>query len=144
MRTVAKDRVDVYVAQRLPSVPQRDENGYLTGDSVEQFDTIVKYRLSVHVISEDAEIQLYGADAVSMRKIVESPLLIDLGDISYLDPVWIGKIPAGYEEAPTEQDMEATPTPIPLPLDNNYFVCQNPYVTPRQIVIMLKSVTANG
>lgn len=96
MRTASRDREDVYVAQRLPSVPEIDENGYETGTMLPQFDTSIKYRLRVQSVTEDADIRLYGAESVSMLKIVESPLLIDRGDISYLDPVWVGRIPTGY------------------------------------------------
>jgi hypothetical protein len=144
MRTVARDREDVYIAQRLPSVPEIDENGYETGTMLPQFDVSVKYRLRVQPISEDADIQLYGAQSVSMRKIIESPLSIGVSDISYLDPVWIGTIPSTYGDALPSSPVEGEPSVIPLPLDNNYYVSVQPIQTPRQIVIMLKSVIENG
>ena len=152
MRTASRDREDVYIAQRLPSVAEIDENGYETGTMLLQFDTIVKYHLRVQYVTEDADVRLYGAESVSMLKIVESPLLVDRTDVSYLDPVWVGKLPTSYiapedvdpDAVPPVPPVEGTPSVIPTTLDNNYIVCVQPIQTPRQTVIMLKSVIANG
>lgn len=137
MRTIVRDRQDVYVSKRGGFVPYLDDNGYPTGESIPTYGIIKKYSLRVALVKSQAEIQLYGADAREMRKIVDSTDVIGIDDISHLDLVWIGKVPEHYGEA------IPTSTP-PVALDNNYVVSEKPYATPRQIVIMLKSVVENG
>lgn len=137
MRTIVRYRQDVYVSKRGASVPYLDDNGYPTGESVVTYGEIKKYSLRVSLVNSYADIQIYGADAKELRKIVESVDVIDASDIGYLDLVWVGKVPEHYGEA------IPTTTP-PTPLDNNYVVSEKPEITPRQIVIMLKSVVANG
>ena len=137
MRSRVRYREDVYICKRGASVPYLDDNGYPTGESIVTYGEIVKYSLLVALVDSDAEITLYGAEAKDMRKISESIEVIDDTDIGYLDLVWIGKVPAAYVEG-------ITPTVPPTALDNNYVVSEKPEITPRQIVIMLKSVVENG
>ena len=137
MRSRVRYREDVYICKRGASVPYLDDNGYPTGESIVTYGEIVKYSLLVALVDSDAEITLYGAEAKDMRKISESIEVIDDTDIGYLDLVWIGKVPAAYVEG-------ITPTVPPTPLDNNFIVSEKPEITPRQIVIMLKSVVENG
>ena len=137
MRSRVRYREDVYICKRGASVPYLDDNGYPTGESIVTYGEIVKYSLLVALVDSDAEITLYGAEAKDMRKISESIEVIDDTDIGYLDLVWVGKVPAAYVEG-------ITPTVPPTPLDNNFIVSEKPEITPRQIVIMLKSVVENG
>ena len=137
MRTIVRDKEDVYISKRGESVPYLDDNGYPTGESVVTYGEIKKYSLRVSLVNSYADIQLYGADAKELRKIIESTDVIDASDIGYLDLVWIKKVPEHYGEA-----MPVT-TP-PSVLDNNFIVTEKPEITPRQIVVMLKSVVANG
>ena len=137
MRTIVRDRQDVYICRKTTSVPYLDDNGYPTGESIPTYGIITKYSLRVSLVNSYADIQLYGADAKELRKIVESVDVISADDISYLDLVWVGKVPEYYGQA--------IPTTIPpTALDNNYVVSEKPEITPRQIVVMLKSVVANG
>jgi len=93
MRTMEIDKQAVYIAQRLPSVAEVGDDGYETGTMLPQYDTPVLYNLRVQNLTEDAEIQLWGADARSMKKITESVNVIGLADVSYLDSVWVGCVP---------------------------------------------------
>lgn len=94
MRTMERDKEPVYIAQRLPSVAEVGDDGYETGTMLLQYDTPVLYNLRVQPLTETAEMQLWGADARSMKKIVESVNVVSLADVSFLDSVWVGCVPA--------------------------------------------------
>ena len=93
MRTMELDKVPVYIAQRLPSVAEVGDDGYETGTMLPQYDTPVLYNLRVQNLTENAEIQLWGAQAFDIKKITESINVIGLADVSYLDSVWVGCVP---------------------------------------------------
>lgn len=96
MRTMERDKESVYIAQRLPSVAEVGDDGYETGTMLLQYDTPILYNLRVQPLTETAEVQLWGAQAVSMRKIVESVNVISLADVSFLDAVWVGCTPTEF------------------------------------------------
>jgi hypothetical protein len=137
MRTIVRDKEDVYISKRGASTPYLDDNGYPTGESVITYGEIKKYSLRVSLLKSYADIQVYGADAKELRKIVESTDILKASDIGYLDLVWVGKVPEYYGETIPVN------TP-PSALDNNFIVTEKPEITPRQIVVMIKSVVANG
>jgi len=141
MRTVARDRKDVYIALQLPPIPLVTETGAVYG-SVVQYDTPVKFTARVSRISDRGEIEIYGASSKSMKKIVESLANIAPSDVDYMSAVWIGCTPS---EAAYDDPIEGeTTTTIPEPLDFNYRVSATPIVTPRQIIIYLESVVPNA
>jgi len=96
MRVRERDKQSVYIAQRLPSVAEVGDDGYETGNMLLQYDTPVLYNLRVQNLTEDADIQLWGADARSMKKITESVNVIGLADVSFLDAVWVGCTPTEF------------------------------------------------
>lgn len=126
MRTLVRDREVVYFAKRLPPVAEVDSSGYETGTMLAQYDEPESFSVRVSPITEQGEIEIFGAKSQSMKKIVESVLNIGLVGIDYLDSAWIGI-------EPNESFSNA-----------NYVVAKSPMITPRQIVIFLESVIPNG
>jgi len=126
MRTLVRDRETVYFAKRLPPEAEVDSSGYETGTMLAQYDEPEEFSLRVSPITEQGEIEIFGAKSQSMKKIVESVINTGLVGVDYLDSAWIGI-------EPNDEFSNA-----------NYVVARAPMVTPRQIVIFLESVIPNG
>lgn len=140
MRTVVRDRQDVYVSLRLPAIPIVNDSGYAEGEYI-PYDIPQKITVRVSELNDESEIALFGAKSATMKKIVESTVCLPPENIDYLSAVWIGKVPSASAYVPiTDESL----TVIPEELDYNYRVVRAPIVTPRQIVVYLESVVDNA
>lgn len=114
MRSLLKEKHTVYISQKLPPIPIKDEDGNETGELASVYDDPVKLRLNIKPITDTAERQSFGTDVNNILKAVYTPFDVRGFDIEEHQVAWIGVTPNG-----TLRDDN-----ISVPMNNNYTVEQ--------------------
>lgn len=112
MRSLKKDKKNLYIAKRLPSVPILDENGFQTGEYAKVYDDLIPLNLNAKPVTDKIEQQMFGEDLEHILKITYSSFGSNNVIISQYDAVW-------FEIEPNGVLIDSDPN---NPMNNNYFV----------------------
>ena len=102
MRGLAIEQSFVYIAPKLPGRPILDENGFDTGEVETIYDTPLSYSLNVKDITDEADLNMFGLSARSMKRIDATDYDLEgyipkIGDMFWVDfPVGANRDDGNY------------------------------------------------